>query len=154
MTVGGIPLIYLGDEVGTLNDYAYKDNPEINNDSRWVHRVKADWERYRRRNDPTSPEGRIYQGFQKLIELRKNNAMFSHGELHVIQTENDHVLGFTRPGAIILANFSESAQSLPIYVLNDIMEKEPVKIYGTTSFANGEDLMVDPLDFLVIKHQI
>ena len=154
MTVGGNPLIYLGDEIGTLNDYTYKDDPEIRNDSRWVHRVKTDWERYRLRNDPAALEGRIYQGFLKLIKLRKNNAMFSHGELHILQTENDHVLGFTRPGAIILANFSESAQSLPIYVFNDVMEKEPVKIYGTTSFVIGKDLKIDPLDFLVIKYQV
>ena len=154
MTVGGIPLIYLGDEIGTLNDYAYKNNPKLNSDSRWVHRVKTDWERYRRRNDLTSPEGRIYQGLLSLIELRKDNVAFSHGELHILQTENDHVLGFAHPGVILLANFSESYQPLPVHVLNGVMDKEPVKVYGTTSFVNGKDLVIDPLDFLVINHQV
>ncbi len=113
MTVGGIPLIYLGDEIGTLNNYAYKNNPDHNNDSRWVHRVKADWKHYRRRNNSTSVEGRIYQGLLSLIELRKENIAFSHGELRVLQTDNDHVLGFVRSSAIILANFSEDPQLVP-----------------------------------------
>ena len=38
LSVGGIPLIYLGDEVGTLNDYSYRDDPAKVDDSRWVHR--------------------------------------------------------------------------------------------------------------------
>ncbi|MEJ5226200.1 MAG: alpha-amylase family protein, partial [Anaerolineales bacterium] len=44
LTVGGIPLLYLGDEIGTLNDYAYRDDPHKATDSRWVHRPRADWE--------------------------------------------------------------------------------------------------------------
>jgi glycosidase len=43
LTVGGIPLIYLGDEIGTLNDYTYRDDPAHASDSRWVHRPRADW---------------------------------------------------------------------------------------------------------------
>jgi len=27
LTVGGIPLIYLGDEIGMLNDYSYRFDP-------------------------------------------------------------------------------------------------------------------------------
>src|SRR5450432_3771434 len=38
LSAGGIPLIYLGDEIATLNDYSYKNVPARMNDSRWVHR--------------------------------------------------------------------------------------------------------------------
>jgi hypothetical protein len=44
MTIGGIPLIYLNDEIGTLNDYDYRDDPAKAADSRWVHRPTTDWE--------------------------------------------------------------------------------------------------------------
>ena len=27
MTIGGIPLLYFGDEIGTLNDYSYRGDP-------------------------------------------------------------------------------------------------------------------------------
>ena len=45
LSIGGIPLIYLGDEIGTLNDYRYRQDPAKAADSRWVHRPFADWER-------------------------------------------------------------------------------------------------------------
>ncbi|MEP6894191.1 MAG: alpha-amylase family protein, partial [Chloroflexota bacterium] len=54
LTAGGIPLIYLGDEIGTLNDYTYRDDPAHERDSRWVHRPRADWEKYAKRNDSNS----------------------------------------------------------------------------------------------------
>ena len=57
LTIGGIPLIYLNDEIGTLNDYAYRDDPAKAHDSRWVHRPFADPARYARRNDPATIEG-------------------------------------------------------------------------------------------------
>ena len=43
---GGIPLIYLGDEVGTLNDPDYINDPGKAGDSRWVHRPARDAARY------------------------------------------------------------------------------------------------------------
>ncbi|MCK4826579.1 amylosucrase, partial [bacterium] len=59
LTVGGIPLIYLGDEVGVLNDYSYLLNPINKRDSRWVHRAFADWGKIEKRHDPSTIEGRI-----------------------------------------------------------------------------------------------
>ncbi|MEZ5366062.1 MAG: alpha-amylase family protein [Bryobacterales bacterium] len=41
ITIGGIPLFYLGDEIGTLNDYGYKQDPAKNGDSRWLHRARS-----------------------------------------------------------------------------------------------------------------
>lgn len=42
LSVGGIPLIYLGDEIATLNDYTYRYDPAKAYDSRWVHRPRTD----------------------------------------------------------------------------------------------------------------
>lgn len=35
---GGLPLIYMGDEWGLLNDYSYTSRPQEASDNRWVHR--------------------------------------------------------------------------------------------------------------------
>ncbi len=117
LLVGGIPLIYLGDEIATLNDYTYRDDPAKARDSRWVHRPRADWQKYARRCDPLTVEGQVYQGLQTLIALRKQNQVFSGGELSVISTQNDHLLAFERmhagQRAVVLANFSEAGQPLP-----------------------------------------
>jgi amylosucrase len=117
LTIGGIPLIYLGDEIATLNDYSFRSDPAKAGDSRWVHRPITDWSRVEKRNDLTCLEGRVYQGLQQLIALRKQNPIFSGHEMKVIATGNDHVLAYVRlqenHRALVFANFSEQEQTIP-----------------------------------------
>jgi len=114
LTVGGIPLIYLGDEVGTLNDYAYRDDPAKFGDSRWVHRPFANWEKIDRRNVLHAPEAEVYGGLQRLIAVRKETEAFSGGAMSVVDADNPHVFGYVRQndrGRILaLANLSEREQ--------------------------------------------
>ena len=153
LTAGGIPLIYLGDEIGTLNDYSYREDPAHQQDSRWVHRPKASGERYAKRNDPNTIEGRVFLGLKNLIELRKRYEVFSGGELEIIPTENEHVLGFLRirgtDRALIFANFSEAPQT----ILSPMLENQPVKaerlVHGTSNLRSDQALQIAPLDFLV-----
>jgi amylosucrase len=121
LTIGGIPLIYLGDEIGTLNDYSFRNSPDKAIDSRWVHRLSMDWKKAKRREDPQSEEGRIFNGLKRLFELRKQNPEFSGVQAAIIPTDNDHVLGYVRAlgpeRALVFANFSETDQTLPANLL-------------------------------------
>lgn len=154
LTAGGIPLIYLGDEIATLNDYSYLDDPSHARDSRWVHRPKADWEKYARRNDSLTVEGRVYQGLKKLVELRKQNEAFSGGSLQAISTENEHVLGFVRNSAnhraVIFANFSEKPQTIPARVLEQASNKQLNCLHSFSAPEFSRDVTLAPLDFLVL----
>ncbi|HZB94337.1 MAG TPA: alpha-amylase family protein, partial [Herpetosiphonaceae bacterium] len=67
LAVGGIPLLYLGDELGRLNDYSYGNDPAKAGDSRWAHRPFTDWSQGARRGDPNTVEGRIFGGLCRLI---------------------------------------------------------------------------------------
>ena len=70
---GGVPLIYMGDEIAMLNDRSYLDDPHKAHDSRWIHRPYMDWvtaERVRRAEDD-SPAARVYRGLKHIIERRK-----------------------------------------------------------------------------------
>jgi hypothetical protein len=153
LTAGGIPLIYLGDEIGTLNDYTYRADPAHERDSRWAHRPGADREKYAKRNDPNCSEGRVYQGLRALITLRKENEAFCAGELEIIPTENEHVLGFIRrhagKRALILANFSESPQSIPLRVCEQYSIYAKKIIHGSSKMTSCDELKIEPLDFLV-----
>ncbi|HET7144513.1 MAG TPA: amylosucrase, partial [Anaerolineales bacterium] len=152
LTVGGIPLIYLGDEVGTLNDYTYREDPAHERDSRWVHRPQADWEKYAKRNDPQTIEGRIFQGLKKLIELRKQYQAFAGGELDIIPTENEHVLGFMRSHAgrraVIIANFSEESQTIPAQMLEQYFIHGKKRLHGESSVLQQSDGTIEALGFL------
>jgi glycosidase len=116
LSIGGIPLIYLGDEIGMLNDYGYRDDPAKADDSRWAHRPRADWESVARRKDGETVQGRIYQRLQKLIALRKSNPAFAGADMMVVQTGNEHAFGYLRRGGgqqiLALTNFSEGPQTI------------------------------------------
>ena len=151
LMVGGIPLLYLGDEIGMLNDYGYRDDPAHERDSRWVHRPRADWERYARRNDIATVEGRVYQGLQKLIALRKQQDAFSGGELEIVDTGSPHVLGFVRhhqhKQVVILANFSEHSQPISSRVVDQYGLRAKQQLAGEPYAP--PDLTLAPMDFAV-----
>ncbi|MCI9887519.1 alpha-amylase family protein [Micrococcales bacterium 31B] len=41
---GGIPLVYMGDELALTNDYSFAGVPEHAADNRWVHRPRMPWD--------------------------------------------------------------------------------------------------------------
>jgi len=154
LTIGGIPLIYLGDEIGMLNDYSYRDDPAKADDSRWVHRPLIDWKKMERRKDPTTIEGRIFHGLQQLIALRKNTPAFSGNQLHAIQTDNPHVLGYLRhtdtERVLVFANFSEEKQ---------ILAANQLRLYGlsyqfvdlvSNQTIGVRDLALEPFGFICL----
>ena len=153
LTAGGIPLIYLGDEIGTLNNYTYRDDPAHGRDSRWVHRSRADWEKYAKRIDPSCIEGRVYQGLRRLITLRKENEAFSGSDLEIIPTENEHILGYIRrymgKRAVIFANFSESAQGIPSRICQQYLIHTKKIVHGISEMTSCDEAIIEPLDFLI-----
>jgi amylosucrase len=153
LSAGGIPLIYLGDELGTPNDYSYRDDPAKVDDSRWVHRPFADATRQARRRDAATIEGRIYGDLQRLIALRKGNAAFTGGEMIVMGAGNPHIFAYVRQGAggrvTILANFTEREQRVSAntirlhglgYTFTDLVTAQPVSL--------AQDLILEPYRFV------
>jgi len=67
---GGIPLLYMGDELGLLNDHSYLSDPKLAEDNRWLHRPWMDAEAAARRHDPTTVGGRVFAGLAHLARLR------------------------------------------------------------------------------------
>jgi amylosucrase len=121
MIVGGIPLLYLGDEIGMLNDYTFRANPAKTHDSRWVHRPKADAARYALRDQAGTPEGRIFSGLRRIARARKEHPVFAGGEMQVVDAGAAQVFAFMRSRAgeraLVLANFSEQPQVIPANLL-------------------------------------
>jgi amylosucrase len=113
LSTGGIPLLYMGDEIASLNDYSFRQDPEKKEDSRWTHRQTHDWERAEKRHNAQTIEGRVYQGLQKLIQIRKETPAFGEGQVTFFPTQNAQVLGYIRNRSILcLCNFSENSQAI------------------------------------------
>ena len=68
---GGIPLIYMGDELALLNDYGYLDQPDHAHDSRWVHRPMMDWQLARHRHSDPGPAGQVFRGVKAILHRRR-----------------------------------------------------------------------------------
>jgi amylosucrase len=113
LSAGGIPLIYLGDEIAMLNDYRYQGDLNKSEDSRWVHRPPFDDARAAQRNDPDTDAGCIFQTLVKLIAIRRRTPALADGVTQFLDSRNEHVLGYVRGGEVlVLANFSEDEQSV------------------------------------------
>ncbi len=122
LSAGGIPLIYLGDEVGTLNDYTYEQDPAKSGDSRWVHRPPRNEALYQQAQEPGLPAHRIRQGLQRLLDARRNTPAMAGVEAVVFYTHQAAVLGFMRGHGsgrvLVLANFAERSQMIDASVFS------------------------------------
>lgn len=123
----GIPLIYSGDEIGTINDYSYLNDVDKKEEGRWVHRPSFNWENARKRNDVSTIEGYVFTITKTLIDIRKKNKVFnSDSYIHYLQTNNDSVYSFYKKNGservLFIYNFSENNQYFEnsIFVKNDL----------------------------------
>jgi amylosucrase len=110
---GGIPLLYMGDELGLPNDARWADDPLHAADNRWMHRPPMDWAAAGRRHEGTSIEGRLFAGFQAMAETRASLLALRSGTVtQLVESGNPHVLAYARrhPRGVTflgLANFSD-----------------------------------------------
>lgn len=157
LTLGGIPLIYLGDEIGALNDYSYLQDQSKAQDSRWVHRPFSDDEKLALRHNPNAVEGKIYAGLSRLIEMRKTNPIFAGQKMTVIETNNEHLLGYLRirdgERVLVLANFSENDQMIP----KNALRLHAIS-YAFTDLLTGkcvpyEDLVLKAYEIIILTNR-
>ncbi|UYN84978.1 MAG: alpha-amylase family protein [Microcella sp.] len=123
-STGGIPLLYLGDEVGQLNDPHWADDPAQADDSRWAHRPHYPAERYAQRDDPSTDAGRIYAGLQHLLAVRRATPEFAGTTLIGFDTKNPHIVGYQRPASgslvVCFANVDDEPQSITALTLSGL----------------------------------
>lgn len=154
ISIGGIPLIYLNDEIGMLNDYRYEDEPAKALDNRWVHRPKTDWQQREKRYEAGTLEERIFSSFQHLIHLRKSFPSFGGGKMKLVYTDNPHVFGYLRgietgQRVFILANFSEHPQVLsPNLLATNSLSQNVVDLISEETPA--AELSLAPYQFMWI----
>lgn len=127
-SIGGIPLLYSGDELGLLNDYRYEDDESKAHDARWVHRVSVESsdialaqasEKDTGHDLMTETKLSIFKGLQKLIHIRKAHKVFGKAPTDIIELNNQHCFGFKRHSSCgqqltVLSNFSEQPQTINV----------------------------------------
>jgi len=123
---GGIPLLYMGDELGLLNDTAYRNDPDLAGDNRWMHRPIMDWARAAERHEWWTVPGRIFRGLTSLLAVRRETAaLHAQAGSYAVWTHNESVFGLLRDSprgrVLVLANFSDRPQTVPGYRLHEML---------------------------------
>ncbi len=158
LSIGGIPLIYLGEEWGMLNDYEFVKDPAKAGDTRWVHRPKMQWEFLAELDDKIGSAGgsirkRIYLSLQRMIAVRKSLPAFAGQVMELIATGNDHVLAFVRINGgnrvIVIANFSEERQTVSGNHLRTAgLGRFFQDAIGGNSFGTSKDIQLEAYQYL------
>ena len=146
---GGLPLLYMGDEIGLRNDYHYLDDSDHATDNRWLHRPYMDWDAAAKRFLVGSVENRLFEGLLKILRARKRtpqlHASYPTEVLdvhpHLLVTLRRHPLGPT----LAAYNFTEHHQGLPTGVLHEHGLSQPFdQLDQRFVDASGPDVFLAP----------
>ena len=69
---GGIPLLFMGDELALTNDYDFVKVPEHADDNRWLHRPAMPWALAETRADLSTVHGKVFNAIRHLGRTRRN----------------------------------------------------------------------------------
>ena len=119
---GGLPLIYMGDELGLLNYYDFVEDPDHADDNRWVHRPPMPWDWVDRRHIEGTVEYRIWHGLRHIITVRSSlPSLDASLESEILDPVNPAVLVFLRrfPTQTMVGvyNMTTESQKLPRWVI-------------------------------------
>ena len=128
---GGMPLIYMGDELGQDNDCSYLDDPSRNHDSRWLQRPFLDRAAMQRRHDTSTRQGKIFGALCTLMQTRARLPELSAGSRRtLLDSGSASVLAFARGefvhgqedsgGIIWLGNFSDQTASVDLVAMTGL----------------------------------
>jgi amylosucrase len=158
--IGGIPMLFYGDETGHINDYSYLHENGKSYDNRWMHRPVIDWEKNNAIDKEGTIEHRIFRATQKLIALRKKlSVVADYSNITWMTPRNIHVAGYLRTREdkklFCLFNYGNKAAYITWYAFKE---------HGTVStlydhwhekkVAVGNDneyLIVEPYGFCLLE---
>ncbi len=119
---GGLPLIYMGDELGLQNYYDFVEDPDHADDNRWVHRPPMPWDLVNRRHMTGTIEYRIWHALRHVITVRASlPSLDASVESEILDPVNPAVLVFLRRFSsqtmVGVYNMTPEWQKLPRWVI-------------------------------------
>lgn len=158
LSVRGMPLIYSGDEIATLNDQSYKKDPAKSPEGRWVHRPFFDWNRAKKAHRCGSDEHAVFQTLKQLITLRKTlPELDGQVEQVAIDLNTPNVLCVIRrtdtSALVTFFNFSEHHQEVELGLLRQHLSSTHYTdlLQGRTLNLEHHTLHLSPYEFLWCK---
>jgi amylosucrase len=145
---GGIPMIYMGDELAQGDDESNLGDPLRAGDSRWRHRPLLDPVALAARHDTDTVTGQVFSGIRRLVAARRRCRPL-HGAGTVAPVGSGHASVFAwlrtheRFGAVLgLANVSNADARVPYAVFTHLGDLPVVDLLDRP----GSDGAGDELD--------
>ena len=145
---GGVPVLWMGDELAMPNDEDWAADPAHADDNRWLHRPQMDWKTAELRTNTATVAGRVFASITTLARIR---AVTPH--LHasvaseILPMVDSGVLGVVRRHPlgpwVGLYNVTDQWRPYPMWALREVGLDDPHDTLGHTDDAMrltfGED---------------
>ena len=134
---GGIPLIYMGDELAMLNDPRWREDPAHADDNRWMHRPPMDSGPRHPAARPRLPgRPRVHRDPAPDRRAPGLLALRSGGTTEILPTGNRHVLTYRRAHPrsapfLSLTNFGDVPQAVDAGIIARGQLHEPRHAHST-----------------------
>jgi amylosucrase len=115
---GGIPMLFLGDEIAQLSDLTHPADSNLGGDIRWSQRPAFDWPRLRSAEAGLGPEGVLLAGIRRLLEVRRGTHGFGPASPpEPIDPGDNGLIGFRRGPVTVVVNLTDR----PVIVVRAIL---------------------------------
>ena len=105
---GGVPMLYLGDEIGQLSDHTHVADSTFGGDIRWSQRPAFDWPRLQSAGAGLGPEGVLLAGFRRLLDIRRATDGFGpEAPLQSFDPGDQGLIGFRRGPVTVVVNLTD-----------------------------------------------
>jgi amylosucrase len=147
MGFGGVPVVWMGDELGLLNDHDWASDPAHADDNRWVHRPRMPWAVAERRSQPGTVEHDVWTGLRERARVRASlPALHAAVEADLLDAANPAVLAWVRRSPeqelVALHNTTEHRQVWP---RSAVPLAGPVRdVLSGDVFPEGGDVVLEP----------
>lgn len=159
--LGGLPILFYGDEQGYTNDYSYLNDADKNYDNRWMHRPLIDWEKNKKSLIEGTTEYKIFSLTKKLLFIRKELSVIADKKnLTWLKTNNNAIAAYLRAWendrVYCIFNFSDADTNISWYTFKQ-NDATPTKLYdhwSETTFNVGYDhqfLTIKPYQFYLLE---
>ena len=152
--LGGLPMLFYGDELGYTNDYSYLDDPAKNYDNRWMHRPLINWDKNNLIGLIGTIENQLFEKTRKLIKIRKAHSVFQdHSNIRWHYHLPNGVAGFERYHSQMvvhcLFNFTPKTTNILLDNFTNPFEQF-LDLWSNTIYQPNQTIEIPSFSFLLL----
>jgi amylosucrase len=158
LSLGGLPMIYSGDEIGLPNNNDYVLDEAKKYDNRWLHRSQMNWDAVAQLEKNASAASQIFQQLKHLIALRKQTPAFAdNNDFALNDYPNARLLMYSKTSAAgeqvqVVANFTEAETHFDFPLFNSLNPGQKlVDLISGKQFTTGEKQHIGAYEVMWIK---